>query len=163
MANIRIISSLLAGATTGGLLVAGYYLLVQFVNFDVSHVLKYRLITSIWVFVMAFCFWLAGLVVVGLPFWFWMHKTRKTLWTHAVLLGFGLTFVVSFSFNTAFFQLLVQTGSRFSASNSGGPTWIDNRLTLHGWISAAQGALIVALAATLVASTIWWVAYKSRR
>ena len=163
MTITRIILSLLAGALAGGLLFGAFDLSVELVRSGLQNVLKYRLQASFAISAMASIIWLIGLVMCGLPFWLWMHKTGRTTWWHAVLLGFGLTFIVAFALNTKFFDLLPASGSSFSAGDSGGPTWIDNHLTLHGWVSALQGSLLFALSGILVALCVWAVAYKAGR
>jgi len=162
----RILASLLVGAMVGGLLFVLSYLVIQLLESGGEHVIKYGLSNVLAGFLFFSVVWFVGILLVGSPFWFFMHREGKTSWKYASSLGFGLVFIFIFLFNTFFAQLMVgdgSDGSRFSASDSGGPTWVDNQLTLHGWASAAQNACFFALAGMLVALSLWWAAYKARR
>ena len=156
----RIISSLLVGAMTGALLFAGWYLFIQLLTNGPEHMLKYRLGSVAQVFIMTFVGWLVGLLLIGLPAWFFMHRAGKTSWAHAAATGFGLAFFISFALSTRGFMLWPHTGSRYSAGDSGGPTWIDNSLTLHGWVNAAQSSLVFAIVAVAVTLSLWAMAYR---
>ncbi len=163
MTITRIISALLVGAITGGLLVAGWYLFGQLMDNGFDYVLKYGLQNGIGVFTLAFIGWLAGLLVFATPFWLWLHKLGKTGWHHAFLLGGLLGFVVCLAFFTKGFQLLPAGSGNFSAGDSVGATWINGHLTAHGWWAYFVASVIFAASAVPVSLSLWWVAYRARR
>ncbi len=159
----RILVSLLAGTMVGGLLLTLHYLFGQLVSNGPEYMVQYGLGNAMGILMMSCALWLAGVLVLGGPCWFFLHRAGKISARHAGALGFALVFSFIFLINTIFALWVVgdgSDGSHFSAGDSGGPTWVDNQLTLHGWVSAAQEAGGFALAGVLVALSIWWVAYK---
>ena len=164
MTATRIILALLAGAVTGGLLVALFDLLFTvFVLQDPKHDWKYAPLAIYSTIAMASTFWLIGLVVIGGPFWLLMHKMQFTSWKHVVISVPSLIFLVFLALKTQGFGLLQSDMGNFSAWEFGGSTWIDGRMTLHGWFSAAWVSFILALHGLLVALTVWGVAYRAVR
>jgi hypothetical protein len=79
----------------------------------------------------------------------------------AAVVGATTTFLVDFGLETRFFELIPPpANSTYSASDSGGPTVIDNRRTPHGWWVALRGALMLSVGGILVALVIWRIAYR---
>ena len=159
----RVILALLAGAVTGGLLVALFDLFFTvFVLQDPKHDWKYAPLAIYSTFAMASAVWLIGLVVIGAPFWFLMHKMQFTSWVHVVLTVPILMFFVVFALKTQGFGFFQSDMGNFSAWEFGGSTWIDGRMTLHGWFAAAGVSLVFSLYGLVVALAVWGVAYKIR-
>jgi hypothetical protein len=73
-------------------------------------------------------------------------------------LGFVATFVAVMAALTRGFGLFPRFS--FSASDNGGATWIDGKLTLHGWTQAIEAALVCGLAGALVGLTVWTISYR---
>ncbi len=163
MTITRIISALLVAAVIGGLLVAGWYLFGQLTVNGSDYVLKYGIRNGFGIFVVAFIGWTAGLLVFGALFWLWLHKRGKTDWPHAVILGGLFGFIVCFALLTNGFQLLPAGSGNFSAGDNVGATWINGRLTAHGWWSCFVASLIFAASAVPVSLSLWWVAYRAGR
>ena len=131
----------------------------------VEHVLKYGPRNGFVVFfATAFLPWFAGIVLLASPFWWLLHRYNKRGWMSAVGLGFVLAFLVTLALLTRGFDLIPATeGSTFSASDNGGPTWINNELTTHGWVQAFWSSFWFGLAGICSALATWRVAYRFSR
>ena len=157
----HIVLSVIAGAVTGGVLIALDYVWGTGRNLGIPYLVEYGLRPTITVFVVALIIWAIGIIVVALPIWWVLHKLRLRHWSVAVLGGLVTTFVVGFALQTRGFELVTWPGSgTLSASDSGGPTVVDNHLTPHGWWNAAEGSLELGAAGSLVALVGWLVAYR---
>ena len=103
-------------------------------NLGIQYVLDYGLQPSTIVFAVAFVVWGVGLIVFGLPLWWLFHKLRLRHWLVAAVVGAAMTFLVDFGIETRLFEFIPPpANSTYSASDSGGPTVVANRLTPHGW------------------------------
>ena len=111
------------------------------------------------VFTYAAVVWGAGLCLAAPLPWAILHRYTKRRWPVAVAFGTLLTFVVALALVTKGFALFSVTEG-FSASDNGGPTWVDGRLTQHGWVEAFNVALICSLAGALVGVVVWRIAYR---
>ena len=157
----RVIVSLIAGAVAGAILIALWYLWGRVQYLGVQYVLDYGLRHSITVFTFAFVIWALGLTLFGLPLWWLFHKNRLRHWLMAAVVGAAITFLVGFAIETRFFELIpAPANSTYSAGDSGGPTVIDNRRTVHGWWVAFRTALMLSAGGILVALVIWRIAYR---
>ena len=112
------------------------------------------------VFTYAAFVWGAGLCLFAPVPWAILHHYKKRSWPVAVAFGTILTFVVALGLVTKGFNLFV-VGDGFSASDNGGPTWLDGGLTLHGWAEALKVALACSVAGALVAIVVWRTAYRT--
>jgi len=113
------------------------------------------------IFIYAAFVWGAGLILVAPVPWAILHHYEKRTWPVAVALGIFLTFAVVLGLITNGFGLIVASGG-FSAADNGGPTWIDGRLTRHGWAEAVKVALACSVAGALVGFLVWRTAYRRR-
>jgi uncharacterized PurR-regulated membrane protein YhhQ (DUF165 family) len=102
-----------------------------------------------------------GLAFIGAPAWWLLHRFGRRSWLDALLLGFFLTFVCTVLL-LAQDSLWPTPGSNFQASDSGGATVINNRLTAHGWANIIKMAALVAVAGGGAALAMWRVAYRKR-
>jgi len=159
--RLWVILSLIAGAVTGALLVFLQYLWDAIQIHGLQYTLNYGWLTSIYVFIGALMVWAMGLTILGLPLWWLFHKFQLRHWLMAAAVGAAMTFFVGFAINTRFFELIPPpANSTYNASDSGGPTVIDNWRTPHGWWVAFQDALMLSAGGVLVALVIWRVAYR---
>ena len=103
-------------------------------------------------------FWVLGLLLAAPVPWLIVHRLGYRGPFAAVVMGLGLTFLVTLGLLTSGFGLLGDSGH--SSSDSGGPVWVNGVLTGHGWIEAAKMSGWVALLALPVALVVWRVAYR---
>ena len=126
---------------------------------DLAYFLTYGLPTVAAVFIYAIFFWAVGLALVAPVPWVLLHHRRWRGWPSAMTLGVVLTFIVTFGMFTHWFGLDVPAGL-VAASDSGGRTVIDGRLTPHGWFAGLQLALACSAAGALVGLVVWRTAYR---
>lgn len=117
---------------------------------------------SVLIFTFAAAFWAAGLTIVATLPWLFLDHYGLRGWTVAVTLGVVLTFLVVVGFLTNGFGLLTASGS-FSAADNGGATWIDGRITPHGWATAFQFSAVCAAIGGIVGLVVWRTAYRRVR
>lgn len=142
-----------AGTMTGATLIA-LWSLVGASDFN-AVLLRGALV----VFVYAAVLWAIGLVVVAAVPWAFLHHCGYRSWLVAVVLGAILTFVVVSAVLTNGFGAHAGTGN-FSAADSSGPTWVNGRLTAHGWSEALIFAAICSAAGIIVGFVVWRAAYR---
>lgn len=111
------------------------------------------------IFTYAASVWAAGLILVAVIPWSLLHHCGLRGWPIAIVLGLVLTFVVVFGFLTNGFGAYVSESS-FSAADNGGPTWVDGRLTPHGWFEAFQFSGICSAVGAAVGLAVWRTAYR---
>lgn len=114
------------------------------------------------VFTFAAAFWATGLTIVAALPWLCLDHYGLRGWTVAVALGVVLTFLVVIAILTNGFGLLTASGS-FSAADNGGATWIDGRITPHGWATAFQFSAVCAAIGGIVGLAVWRTAYRRVR
>jgi len=114
---------------------------------------------GILIFINAAVIWAIALLAIAAPLWIVLHRRNIRNWPAAGILGGGLTFVITLGLLTNGFGLM--TPANLSAKDDGGATWVDSRLTLHGWIVALEIAAICAIAGALVGLIVWRVAYRT--
>ena len=149
--------ALAVGTLTGASLVTLFAILT-----DLEYFREYGRQTdaALLVFIYAATIWAAGLWLVAPLPWAILHRYTKRTWSTAVTFGIVLTFVVALGLFTKGFNMFgVVEG--FSASDSGGPTWVDGRLTQHGWVEAIKVALACSVAGALVGFAVWRIAYRT--
>jgi hypothetical protein len=160
----RAIGALCLGAILGASIVTADYVRTLLQTFGREHVQQYGLRKSAIIFAAAAMVWFVGLAVVGTPFWSLFHRLGWRRWPAAMALGAILSFVVSLGIFTAGFGVIPPApGSSFSASDSGGPTVINNKLTAHGWARALNDALLLGACGTAVGWVVWRTAYRRSR
>ena len=154
----RIFRALLAGACTGSLVLTGGILLVG-AGYEPAVTLLFSLP---YVLVATFIAFSAGILVLGLPGWWILHRLGYRSWRAAFALGMVLTFIGNAAL--AVDPLIWPTpNSTFSAGDSGGPTIIDNKMTTHFWIQLFMESFAFSLAGGIAGLVVWHVAYVERR
>lgn len=142
-----------AGAVSGAVLVV-LWSLVGMTRFD-----EYWLRHALAIFTYAAVLWAGGLILVATIPWSVLHHFGLRGWPIAIALGAILTFLVVFGFMTNGFGTYVAENG-ISAADSGGPTWVNGRLTPHGWVEAFQFAAICSAVGAAVGLVVWRVAYR---
>jgi hypothetical protein len=112
------------------------------------------------VFTYASVIWFAGLCLAAPLPWAILHHYKMRSWPIAVAIGAILTFIVVLGLVTKGFNLFV-VAEGFSASDDGGPTWVNGRITSHGWVEALKVALMCSIAGAMVGAVVWRVAYRA--
>lgn len=158
---VRAAGALCVGAVAGASLVTADYVIGLLQVLGPEHVLRYGMRKSMIIFFFAWIVWIVGLLAVGTPFWVLFHRLGFRRWPIAMALGATLSFAISLGISTNGFGLIPPPpNSSYSASDSGGPTVENNKLTPHGWASAITGALLIAAYGAGVGWLVWRTAYK---
>jgi hypothetical protein len=153
----RAIAALAAGASVGAvvtnadLLVIGVLYAGEPGGIQSQHI---PLVISM--FFLAFIIWGAGLVVVGAPMWWLLHRKGLRSWWIAVLSGA----IAAFMGGLALSMALTLPIEHSSFGDSGGDTMIDGELTAYGWQELFLGAVEVGVVGAIVAAVIWRIAYR---
>lgn len=147
--------AILFGTMVGAILVA---LWSFWGNTNLQYLRQYWQRDALIVFTYVAFVWAAGLIVVAPGPWAMLHRYGFRSWYAAVGLGATLTFVVTLGLLTNAFGLIEPIIS--SAADSGGPTWVDGRLTRHGWAEASKFALMCSALGCLVGLAVWRTAYR---
>jgi hypothetical protein len=150
----RAFLGLLAGALVGAALVA----CVSLWGTSIAELGQRGFSDWSFVFLYALPIWAIGLALVAPLPWFLLHRRNVRSWTVAAAAGAILTFIAILAILTYGFGI-VSPGD-FSASSSGGATWINGRLTARGWTEAAAFALAMAPIGAAVGLVIARVAYR---
>jgi hypothetical protein len=145
---------LVVGALAGAALVAFWGLW----GLSLSDLREHGLRTWFFAFSSAVFVWAVGLFVVAPLPWLVLHRMNVRSWLGAAALGAVLTFVAVVAITTYGFGL--GSPGTFSAGDSGGPTWIDGRLTAHGWAEIGKFALACSVIGALVGLIVARVAYR---
>jgi hypothetical protein len=148
--------AIVVGTFVGAILVA---LWSFWGNSDLQYLREYWQRDALIVFSYAAFVWATGLIIVAPWPWAILHCNGRRSWWIAIALGAILTFVVALGLITHGFNLFV-VADGFSASDNAGPTWIDGRLTRHGWVEACQFALICSALGGFVGLAMWRTAYR---
>jgi hypothetical protein len=152
----RVALALLAGAASGAALVTAQWLRAAFQVFGAGFVGSSGPHGILVVFIGALIAWLAGLVLIGGPAWWLLHRYGLRGWKAAILTGMALTFVAAL---VLAIPLPGKDGS-YTAADRGGETVVNNALTAHGWAEAAEGALLISFVGGAVAFVVWRTAYR---
>ena len=154
----RILRALLAGACTGSLLTTGGI----FLGADPSAPGVTLLFTLPYVLVATFVAFSVGIVALGVPGWWILHRLGYQNWRAALALGMALTFIgkVAMAVHPLIWP---EPNSAFSAGDSGGPTIIDNKMTTHGLIELFMAAFAFSIAGGIAGVVVWRAAYVERR
>jgi len=156
----RALESLLAGGTVGGALIAIPYLAGQLAMSGGDH-LGATLAVTAYVFAVAVLLWVLGLIVLGGPLWWFLHRLGLRGWVTAAIAGFGLPVVVTMVV-AAMASRPMEVGSSWSR-DSGGLTSRNGVLTAHGWANQARGSVLLGVAGAVVAITVRAYGYGRRR
>ncbi len=88
-----------------------------------------------------------GLVIVGAPVWYVLHRLGKRTPVDAALTGATLTFFFCFVLDNDLLDRLQHLG-RYPMS-------------AYGWLMAGERAAWFAATGAIVGLTVWWVAYRA--
>jgi hypothetical protein len=160
----EVVRSLFAGAATGGLSLAVWYVLDTAASLGARYVFQNGLLTATGIFVSAFVIWTLSLVAFGIGPWWVFHRIGFRNLFSAIVLGFSMTFLVTLLLDTHLAGLLARTlptGVHEVFRDEGGVREIDYALTSHGWRLAVEGAAQLGAIGAIVASVIWRTAYRS--
>jgi hypothetical protein len=154
----RILRALLAGACTGSLLTTGG----MFLGADRSAPAVTLLYTLPYVLVGTFIAFSVGIVALGVPGWWILHRFGYRNWPAALALGMALTSIgyVALALDPLIWPA---PNSTFSAGDAGGLTIIDNKMTTHGWIQLFMEAFAISWAGGIAGVVVWRIAYVARR
>lgn len=100
--------------------------------------------------------WLAGLVLIGGPAWWLLHRHRLRGWWTAALAGMAATFAAGLILAIP----LPHKGGGYSQADRGGALVENDQLTAYGWEKAAEGALLLSFVGGAVGLVVWKVAYR---
>jgi hypothetical protein len=154
---LRAALAIAVGTMTGASLVTLFAVLT---DLDYFREYGHQTDAALLVFTYAAFVWGAGLCLATPVPWAILHHYKKRSWPIAVAFGITLTFVVALALLTKGFNLFV-VADGFSISDNGGPTWVDGRLTLHGWVEALRVALTCSVAGAFVGFVVWRIAYRT--
>ena len=160
----QVVRSLFAGAATGGLSLAIWYVLGAAASLGPRYVFEYGLLTATGIFVATFVVWTLSLVAFGIGPWWVFHRIGFRNLFSAIVLGFSMTFLVTLLLDTHLAGLLARalpSGVHEVFRDEGGVREVDYVLTSHGWRLAVEGAAQLGAIGAIVASVIWRTAYRS--
>ena len=152
----RVGLAILAGALTGAIIVTLHWLNM------VVRALGFAFLGGdggkgiLIVFMGAALAWLGGMILIGGPAWWLLHRHRRRGWRTAGLSGMALTFAAGLLLSVP----LPHTGGTYSEADRGGRLVEDDQLTAYGWERAAEGALLLSFVGGAVALVVWRVAYR---
>jgi hypothetical protein len=110
-----------------------------------------------------FVFFIGGLLLVGTPVWYLLHRMGRRQWFYAVAVGAVLAaagFVLMVLWNPEWPALSLVS---FLTEEFGGLTARDGQLTGEGWSALVRGTIGLALAGGLAGLSLWKIAYRRRR
>ena len=162
----RALVALVVGVVFGAVIAALLSTINIYSDFDPKAASRVHVTTMSSSFKYATYSWTIGLALIGIPIWLVIHYFGFRTLIVWMLLGFSVTFYVLLSLNTDSFS-----GSRFGGSNYpdyplGGYGWTGGRIFLgdtinsYGWWIAIRVSVIGSLQGSLVALTIWRIAYR---
>jgi hypothetical protein len=108
----------------------------------------------------AFIFFAGGLLIVGTPLWWILHKLGRRTWLDALALGAVLAaagFVAMVMYNPEWPALSLIS---FLTEEFGGLTAANGRLSGQGWEALVRGAIGIALAGAFAGLAMWRIAYR---
>lgn len=160
---VRLMLALPAGAFAGTVVMLAWAIVGQLIAARNTPENPYALATLLGMSplfgLIVFVVFAGGMLLVGAPLWALLHRWGYRSWRAASALGAIASFAAGLIFITLP-QWSMPSETRFSASDAGGPTIVDNRRTLHGWEQALMQAGIIGLAGLFAGLTVWRVAYR---
>jgi hypothetical protein len=108
-------------------------------------------------------FFAGGLLVVGGPSWFILHRLGRRDWYYATVLGavLGAAGFVAFALTSPEWDGLRLISAL--TEEYGGLTASNGKFTAEGWAALERGAAGIALAGGLAGLALWRIAYRKRR
>ena len=152
-----IVRAIVAGAFVGGLTAAAQFLAGRLAMLSVDALASTAMIAG-YVLVIAMIVWGLGIVLVGGPFWWMVHKIGLRGWLPASAMGFALPFLVTLAV-AALHSQPSKSGSSWT-SDGGGMTSVNGLLTTHGWAVQMSSSVLLGISGVLVALTIQRLAYR---
>ena len=156
LAPARIGLAAIAGALTGAVVVTLHWLnmVVRALGFGFLAASGAR--GTLIMFLGAFLAWLAGLILIGGPAWWLLHRHRFRGWRAAGLAAMATTFAAGLILAIP----LPHKGGSYSQADRGGILIENDQLTVHGWAKAADGALLLSFVGGAVGLVVWRTAYR---
>ena len=107
-----------------------------------------------------FIFFAGGLLIVGAPLWWGLHRMKRRNWYDAAGLGVvlgaaGFVFIGMWDPNWAGLSVI-----SFITEEFGGITAANDQLTRDGWEALFRGPFITGIAGAFVGLAIWRIAYR---
>lgn len=156
--KIRIVFAILLGAAIGAAFQVADYGMHVYRTLGEEHFEMYGMQKMQGMFIVIGTVWLLGLIIIASPIWYMLHTRNKRSIIYALLLGFFCPFLFWLFISTGYFTGM-SSGS-FSAGDSGGLTWQNGRITLHGLKSALMSSFWLGAQGLVVAAVIWRIAYR---
>ena len=158
----RALFALLGGVIFATIVVGTKLLFGNYMDFWISELELNTFYTVVYTFSAPLIVWGVGVFFIGVPFWLVLHKKGFRTWMIALLSGFLLSFLVVFLVNTGFLtgnqiQPTYKEDVRFVG---GDPRWDGQILSTFGWWFYLKFAARVGLLGSVVALTIWRIAYR---
>lgn len=156
LAPARVGLAILAGALTGAVIVSLHWLTTVVRVLGIAYLTGGGARGILVVFIGAFLAWLAGLILIGGPTWWLLHRHQFRGWRAAALTGMAATFAAGLILAIP----LPHKGGGYSEADRGGAVIENDHLTVYGWERAAEGALLLSFVGGAVAIIVWRVAYR---
>ena len=155
----RAIAALAWGVLTGALLTLTPWVVIAASYGEPLVGLAMLLALPYWLLV-----WGVGAMLVGGPVWWLLYQTGVRSTLALVLIAASIAFLITLALLTGGFDLLPSSpGSTYSASDGGGATQTNNRMTEHGWWVATRWAALTAFAGGIVGWVTDWFAFRKPR
>jgi hypothetical protein len=152
---LRAAVALLCGAVIGSaLIVVGVLSPGLFWSHEVAGGIVLAALYVPFVAVVAFVFYAVGLLVLGAPGWFLLHRQRRRNWVHAIGWGFVASFLAC-----SLLQLWPTCGS-YGWLSTGGPFLVNDLIRMNGWLITLWNTAWVTVAGGVVGLAIWRIAYR---
>ncbi|HWD68427.1 MAG TPA: hypothetical protein VG227_10745 [Caulobacteraceae bacterium] len=156
LAPPRVGVAILAGALSGSIVVTLHWLTMVVRVLGVAYLTGGGAQGIVVVFMGAFLAWLAGLILIGGPAWWLLHRHQFRGWRAAGLAGMAATFAAGLILAIP----LPHKGGGYSEADRSGILIENDQLTAYGWEKAAEGALLLSFVGGAVALAVWRVAYR---
>ncbi|HEY1415806.1 MAG TPA: hypothetical protein VGF42_07965 [Caulobacteraceae bacterium] len=156
LAPARVGLAILAGSLTGAMIVTLHWLNMVVRVLGVAYLTGGGAQGIAVVFLGAFLAWLAGLILIGGPAWWLLHRHQIRGLRAAGLAGMAATFVAGLILAIP----LPHKDGGHSETDRRGILIENDQLTAYGWEKAAGGALLLSFVGGAVAVVLWKVAYR---
>lgn len=159
LAPARVGAAIVAGALIGGVIITLHWLITVARALGPAFVFGKGAGGALIVFMGAFLAWLAGLILIGGPIWWLLHRHHLHGWRAAALAAFAATFAAGLILAIP----LPHKGGAFREADRGGVLVENDQLTAYGWLKAAEGALLLSFVGAAAGLAVWRVAYRRRK